>query len=272
MSPLFGEGELRVTGQAGTEEVVDARVTFISPGTPDLEVLVSLFPSFPSAEPVEVVERFTLPEGLLADARLTARVVVLTESGLESDPLVVPVGLPVEVARGGVCDLPARLERSCAPADVCLDLDGEVGPNDPVCADRLGACPAGWGVVDLDAAVDPAGGWSVAGDNALAPYRAEGTCDRGNGKADVYVFTAAVAGSYTFSTDQLGPNVDTVMIARTACIDPAPEAEVGCDDDGAGNLRSEIDVVLEANESVFLFVAQYSDARGGAYTLRGRLN
>jgi hypothetical protein len=265
----LGLGETQVTGLAGTDPVVDVRVTFVSPGAPELAVVVSLFPDAEPGEAVDLVETFDLPEGLLVDARLTARVTLLTASGTESDPLVVPVAVPRPIARGEACDLPPTLVRACAPTDVCLDLGGAADPAPPACVDRLGECPAAWAVVDLDAAINPAGGWSVQGDNSQTPYRTEAACDRGTGNADVYAFTAAVAGNYRFVTSMLAMGVDTVLFARSACLDPAVDAELGCDDDGAGNLASELELALDAGETVYLFVTRYGEERGGAYTLLG---
>jgi hypothetical protein len=265
-----GVGETQVTGLAGTDAVVEVRLSFISPGTPELEVLVNLFPDGEPGEAIDVVETFDLPDGLVVDARLTARVTLLTESGVASNALVVPVAVPRPIARGEACDLPPTLVRACAPTDVCLDLGGPADPAPPQCVDRLGECPIAWAVVDLDAAIDPAGGWSVQGDNSQTPYRTEAACDRGTGNADVYAFTAALAGNYRFATSMLAMGVDTVLFARSACLDPSVGAELGYDDDGAGNLASELELALDANETVYLFVTRYGEGRGGVYTLLGQ--
>ena len=71
-------------------------------------------------------------------------------------------------------------------------------------------------------------------------------------------FTAPGAGTYVFSTINDVRSFDTILYARDAC----GGAEVGCNDDGAGSLGSELTLELAGGESVVIYVAGFGTACG----------
>ncbi len=114
---------------------------------------------------------------------------------------------------------------------------------------------------------------SVTGNLTTATNDGSATCGSSGGNRDVWyrftndgcprtvVFTTA--GSRTAANQ-----IDTVLSAYTAC----GGAQIVCDDDGAGNRDSRIQVNLAASQSVLLRVSHYSSSIGtGDFTLVARV-
>jgi hypothetical protein len=137
---------------------------------------------------------------------------------------------------------------------------GEGGALPPPVGEVFGCDAPG----DLTAALDPDGTYSVSGSTAGAAGTQSGECG-GNGPESVFAFTAPSAGTWKFTTQLRGEgeSYDTVLYVRTGCDDVA--SELTCNDD-AGNLQSAVSVLLEAGQTVFVFVDSYG-ADGGPFTL-----
>lgn len=86
----------------------------------------------------------------------------------------------------------------------------------------------------------------------------------GTGAPDlVYEFTAPEDGLYVFST--AGSSFDTVLSVRSGC---APADELACSDDiSRGNQQSEVEVMLEACETVLVIVDGFDASASGSFVL-----
>lgn len=91
---------------------------------------------------------------------------------------------------------------------------------------------------------------------------ASGSCGGEEAPDQAFGFTAAQAGTYTFSTD--GSDFDTVLyvLDGEGCGGP----ELACDDDGGESTQSQVTVTLSEGQSVVVVVDGYDDA-SGAFTL-----
>lgn len=88
------------------------------------------------------------------------------------------------------------------------------------------------------------------------------SCGGAAASADVvYVFTLST--TRTISADTIGSGYDTVLHIKSGS---ATGAEVACDDDSAGSLKSRVSVTLGAG-TYYLFVDGYSSYASGSYTL-----
>ncbi len=90
--------------------------------------------------------------------------------------------------------------------------------------------------------------------------RDAGACG-GRGGEQVVRFTAPEAGQWTFDTD--GSGYDTVLHVRSRCDDAA--TELACDDDSGQGTASRIQLGLQANQTVYIFVDGFDG--NGAWTL-----
>ena len=93
----------------------------------------------------------------------------------------------------------------------------------------------------------------------------------GGGPVDILSFTAAEAGTYAFyfvATSDEPTGVDPLLYARRYCALDHPDSELACSDDWNG-LLSGIEVELEANEEIFLYVDSYNGGAPGEYQLVG---
>jgi len=139
--------------------------------------------------------------------------------------------------------------------------------NDFVCVEEPeAACPAGWEVIDLNAQED----WSHQGSTeGSETYTNGGSCGGGSPQ-NIFSFTALEAGEYLFTTSTAGDD-DTLIYLRDHCAIEDVEAELACNDDYRENsYTSQINVSLEAGQSVFLFVDGYNGSEGpwsGGYSL-----
>ncbi|MFO7565660.1 MAG: hypothetical protein R6X02_23660 [Enhygromyxa sp.] len=89
-----------------------------------------------------------------------------------------------------------------------------------------------------------------------------GTCG-GNGKEAAYTWTAPEGGLYIFDT--FGSNYDTVLYLREAS---CGGDQIACNDQGGIGNQSRVEAVLEAGETVYVVVDNYSAFNeGGDYTL-----
>jgi hypothetical protein len=83
----------------------------------------------------------------------------------------------------------------------------------------------------------------------------DSSCGDGGGADAMYMFTAAAAGSYTFSTD--GSAIDTIL----SVLDDCGGVELGCNDDTV-MLTSEVTLDLAAGQMVVLVVEGYGGEEG----------
>lgn len=135
------------------------------------------------------------------------------------------------------------------------DGDGLVDCADETCASADGCTgPASCGSpVFIDV------GAEITGSTSGQPSYHSGSC-AGAGNDAVHVFTPASGG--IFCMDTVGSDFDTVLYARTAC--QVPGTQVTCNDDTFG-LQSQIELVLSAGETVFIYVDGFSGS--GSYAL-----
>ena len=81
---------------------------------------------------------------------------------------------------------------------------------------------------------------------------------------DVLSFTAPEAGIYNFQIIEHAD--DSLIYARSLC--RLPDSELACNDDFGGSLNSGIEVELEAEQAIFVFVDSYAGDNAAAYTLQ----
>lgn len=93
-----------------------------------------------------------------------------------------------------------------------------------------------------------------------------GSCGGDGGEFGV-AFTADEAGLYTFDT--IGSSFDTVLYVQDG--DSCGAAELACDDDGAAEATSRVQVQLAAGQSVIVMVDAYAIEDTGAFTLNAAL-
>lgn len=129
---------------------------------------------------------------------------------------------------------------ACFADFVCV-WSGGLGPGDFSCADEdVGSA--------MGAAV--AMGSTVGQGNDFAPG-----CVGPNGQDVQLVWTALVAGTYTFDT--VGSSYDTILSVREDCVGP----ELVCNDDTM-MLLSEVTVELAAGQSVLVVIDGYNTSAG----------
>lgn len=138
----------------------------------------------------------------------------------------------------GGLDCPTGM--TCFSDFVCVWAPG-IGPGDFSCVDEnLGT------VLGNDVAM----GSTVGQGNDFTPG-----CVMSNAPDVQYVWTALVAGTYTFDT--VGSSFDTVLYVREDCVGP----ELACNDDTVMT-QSEITVDLAAGQSVMIVVDGWNNASG----------
>lgn len=141
------------------------------------------------------------------------------------------------LACGGGLDCPTGM--SCFAEFVCVWAPG-LGPGDFGCVDE-----------NLGGALgNVATGSTVGQGNDFDP-----TCVGSNAPDVQYVWTALVAGTYTFDT--VGSGFDTVLYALEDCVGP----ELACNDDTVMT-QSQIVVDLEAGQSVLIVVDGWNNSSG----------
>jgi hypothetical protein len=96
-----------------------------------------------------------------------------------------------------------------------------------------------------------------------------GSCG-GNGNERGYRFTAPEAGTWSFTLSSDVDGLDTVMYARTDCLDT--ESEIACNDDRVRNqvLLSRVNLELEADQTVYVYADVFSGS-GDAFAIEARL-
>jgi hypothetical protein len=91
---------------------------------------------------------YGLPELPGLEAVASVRISVVDRAGLESEGRAYAISDPTPIDIGGACD-PADFTSACAGDALC---------EAAVCVDVPRACPADWGVIDLNAHPGPMGG------------------------------------------------------------------------------------------------------------------
>jgi hypothetical protein len=191
----------------------------------------------------------------ISAAATTVRVRIIDATGELSAPIDAPFGMPAELAEGAIC-LGASLG-ACPMGQFCLPGEGL-----STCGVPVPECPAAWEVGDLNAGQTDTG-WSFSGDHSDSTITAAGSCG-GGGLVDVLSFTAPEAGTYGFIVT--AHTDDPLIYARSFCGVPDPTLELACNDDFDA-LLSGIELALEAEEMVYIFVDSYQGGTPGAYTL-----
>jgi hypothetical protein len=186
----------------------------------------------------------------MANALALVEILAYDALNLDSAPINLEVGVPVQVEAGAACDVESAL--NVCPVDyLCFDtcvLENEVDYS----------CPADWtvGELFLDA--------EVTGDNSASTIAGESSCG-GGGPSDVYSFTAETAGTYHFIATG-AEMVDMLIYARSYCSAFLPNYELACNDDYV-MLNSGVEVELTEGQTIYLFIDSFRGGNAGAYSL-----
>jgi len=171
-----------------------------------------------------------------------------------------------QLCASGQCKLNCGSETECngtcvdlyTNMDHCGQCSNACDPVAETCAGGSCNCIPGicgaCGVVDAGSTVPQ----SLNGSNVGSPDQLSPGCTSG-GPEVAYTFTAATDGTYLFDT--LGSGMDTVLSLRDSSC-----AEIGCNDDAAGTLQSQVIAVLMANDQVVVIVEGFSGDTG-SFTL-----
>ena len=133
-------------------------------------------------------------------------------------------------------------------------------------------CPDIWTPIELHEFILN-GGWLYDGDLGrddppLVFHGLPICAPTATGENDLFRFVAPEAGRYRFET--FGNDVDTILWARSACGIREQAYELACNDDLLqGNSLSRIELNLDANAIIYIFVDAYRDSGRGPYQLRG---
>ena len=189
-------------------------------------------------------------------APTTLSLIVTDDLGLTSDVFTLEVGTPVMVNDGDACDINSALN-VCGEDFICVETCTTSDSLD-------NSCPADWTVTPLELASP------VNGDNSASMITSDSSSCGGGGPADVYSFTAASAGSYSFTAFSEAEGVDMLIYARSFCSTYVPSLELACNDDidfEAMDYNSSFDLTLAEGETAYLFVDSYAGQSVGSYTL-----
>jgi hypothetical protein len=123
----------------------------------------------------------------------------------------------------------------------------------------MGDTTCGDDITPLELVANADGAFSLTGNvDGADNHRGSCTADMTVGPDAVVQFTAPMAGEWEFNTT--GSQFDTVLYARTSCLETS--SELDCNDDidfGAGLSQSRLRLNLMADEIVYLFVDTYND-------------
>jgi hypothetical protein len=186
----------------------------------------------------------------------TISVVASDALGLTSEAFSIEVGTPVMANEGDACDTYGALS-VCGEGFICVETCTSSESLD-------NSCPMDWTVTALE--LDTA----TMGDNSASMITADGGSCGGGGASDVYSFTAATAGTYSFTANGDADTVDMLIYARSYCSSYIPSLELACNDDidtENMNYNSSIDVELAEGETTYLFIDSYAAQSTGAYTV-----
>jgi hypothetical protein len=150
---------------------------------------------------------------------------------------------------------------TCADGLACINHDGLASTVNR-CNMISQECPAAWNVQSVQS-VD-ATTWVYNGDTTGLINGTRGICG-GNGNEQVLSANLS-AGSFRATISN--STIDTVLYARSICLDETSENQLACNDDttGLGNL-SEITFTLAQPQTVYLFVDAYRVNESSPYTL-----
>ena len=188
----------------------------------------------------------------LAEAKLT---VFDEDENISPETTIALLDTPT-MPDGEECDLNRGLSR-CGEDSLCETAAG----GRTSCGPAVVECPEYYNVVDLNTE-----GGTYEGDTTGQATYGLGTCGGGSA-SQVFSFTADAAGSYTFLAEPTGVapgfmgTPDTLMWIRSHCRFSDWVAELACNDDvntAAQDLRSLINLELEADQTVFVFIDGYS--------------
>ena len=202
-----------------------------------------------------------LPEGL--EDVTSIRFSVVDGDDIESAEATLAFAASPTVESGAACDLIGAFN-SCPAEELCIDGDPE-----PTCQVPTPACPDEWTVTDLNA-LQAGDVWTADGDTTGEISLTQGTCGGGSGQ-NIYSFVAPAAGTYLISTSSVDENADTVLYVRDFCGLDAPTAELSCNDDDPNRdgLMSALELELDADQQIFIFVDGYFDALFGGIGWQG---
>jgi hypothetical protein len=141
---------------------------------------------------------------------------------------------------------------------VVVVVDGYGGAAGTFALHVAGPPPPPCPMVDLGSMVPTV----ASGNTSTQQNVTSGACGGEQAGEVSYLFTAPAAASYTFTTQ--GSSYDTLIYLRDgSCFGP----ELGCDDDGGGDMTSRVQLMLAAGQDVVLFVDGWGSSVG-AYVLR----
>ena len=192
----------------------------------------------------------------MVEAPTTLSLIVTDDLGLTSDVFTLEVGTPVMVNEGDACDINSALN-VCGEGLICVETCTSSESLD-------NSCPADWTVTPLELASP------VNGDNSASMITSDSSSCGGGGLSDVYSFTAASAGTYSFTASSDAEGVDMLIYARSYCSAYVPSLELACNDDidfEAMDYNSSFNLTLAEGETAYLFVDSYAGQSVGSYTL-----
>jgi hypothetical protein len=176
----------------------------------------------------------------------------------ESNHLTVDIDPIAPLAQGELCTANGNFG-ACSDGLACINHDG-LGSTVNRCDMISQECPASWNVQTVQS-VDPIT-WTFNGDTTGLINGTRGLCG-GNGIEQV---VSADLGAGTFKATISNSTLDTVLYARTICLDESEMNQLDCNDDTNGTL-SEITFNLAQPQTVYLFVDAFRIDVSAAYTL-----
>ncbi|MBK8234101.1 MAG: hypothetical protein IPK74_00960 [Deltaproteobacteria bacterium] len=129
--------------------------------------------------------------------------------------------------------------------DLCVSFDGGGCFNGPACAEQDLGAATGVAVATGDTTTD---------DDGIAP-----SCGGANGNDHVMLFTAGVAGTYSFNT--FGSGYDTKLALSSDCA-----TELACNDDAGTVFQSRLSLAMAGGQQVLVTVDGFN-ANAGSWVL-----
>lgn len=193
--------------------------------------------------------------------RLAAVMVWVTdEAALWSEPVVLDLAPAPDLGSGAACDVVGGFG-SCPGDERCANL-GAAG-DAPRCQPPSEPCPPTWAVTDLHAQPE----FTAAGDTRDARNHGDLASCSGGGPNAPFRFVTPEAGVWRFSVTA-ADDADTVLYARTHCGFSQVEYELACNDDrDEGTLHSALELDLDRDQTLYLFVGGYEAVSVGAFEL-----
>jgi hypothetical protein len=189
---------------------------------------------------------------------------VVDDTMKESEVQTISVSIAAQAESGDICDS-ANATAICPEDFYCFALES----NTPyTCGIPQVECPDFWNSINLNESLNMDGTYSYEGNNATNDnYQAAASCG-GGGPQSVFNFTAPQAGTWDFSAFKNGDMIDLLMFANQFCT--IAQTELACNDDvdtQGGNYDPKIEVDLENNQTITIFVDSYNGQNPGVFSL-----